>query len=99
MLGVLIAFHIMTAFAIIGLILLQHGKGAQTGAAFGSGASTTIFGSQGSGNFLSRSTAILITLFFIINLSLSALTHKKAKQTEMLLAPMKNSQPQSEVPE
>lgn len=99
MLGILIASHIITAFMIIGLILLQHGKGAQTGAAFGSGASTTIFGSQGSGNFLSRSTAILITLFFIINLSLSAITHKKVQQIEMLLAPVKKGQPQSEVPD
>lgn len=97
MFELLIAFHIITAFAIIGLILLQQGKGAQAGSAFGGGASGTVFGSQGSGNFLSRTTAILVALFFVINLSLSALTNKRVKQTEMLMAPVNKTQPQSDI--
>jgi preprotein translocase subunit SecG len=98
MFGVLIGFHIVTAFVIIALILLQQGKGAQAGASFGSGASATVFGSQGSGNFLSRTTAILVGMFFIINLSLSALTHKKIAQAERLLAPAQKSQQSEDVP-
>jgi len=67
-------FHVLQvllAIGLIGLVLIQHGKGADAGAAFGSGASATVFGSQGSGNFLSRSTAILAALFFINSLILA----------------------------
>ena len=98
MFEVLIAFHIITALLIIGLILLQHGKGAQTGASFGTGASATVFGSQGSGSFLSRTTAICVAIFFTINLSLAALTQKKAVGLPSLPMPTK-SQSQSDVPE
>jgi len=73
---ILLAFHMVIAVLLIALIMLQQGKGAQTGAAFGSGASTTVFGSQGSGNFLTRTTAVLATLFFIVNLSLVALANR-----------------------
>lgn len=66
----LLIAHFIICFMLIGLILIQHGKGAQTGAAFGSGASQTVFGSQGSGGFLSRTTAILAGLFFALNLFL-----------------------------
>lgn len=97
MFEVLIGLHIIVAFLLIALILLQQGKGAQTGAAFGSGASATVFGSQGSGNFLSHSTAVLISVFFIINLSLAALTHKKVANN-IPLVPTK-SQSQSDIPE
>lgn len=101
MFELLIVFHIITAFLIIGLILLQHGKGAQTGAAFGSGASTTVFGSQGSGSFLSRSTALLVAMFFIINLSLAALTNRNVQHNNTLVEPQKiqKTQSQSDVPE
>ena len=67
---ILLVIHVTISVMLIGLILIQHGKGAQTGAAFGSGASQTVFGSQGSGGFLSRSTAILAALFFLLNLFL-----------------------------
>lgn len=66
----LLIIHVIIAVMLIALILIQHGKGAQTGAAFGSGASQTVFGSQGSGGFLSRTTAILAALFFILDLFL-----------------------------
>ena len=71
--NILLVVHVLIAIGIVGLILLQQGKGADAGAAFGSGASATVFGSQGSGTFLSRTTAILATLFFVTSLSLAYL--------------------------
>jgi preprotein translocase subunit SecG len=68
---VILIVHVLAAVALVTLILLQQGKGADMGAAFGSGASSTVFGSQGSASFLTRSTAILATLFFITSLSLA----------------------------
>lgn len=69
--NVLLAFHIIVAIALVGLVLVQHGKGADAGAAFGSGASATVFGSRGSSNFLSRASAVLAAVFFITSLSLA----------------------------
>jgi len=63
--------HVVVALALIALVLLQQGKGADAGAAFGSGASSTMFGSQGSASFLSRTTAILATTFFVTSLTLA----------------------------
>lgn len=63
--------HVVIAVALIALVLLQQGKGADAGAAFGSGASSTMFGSQGSASFLSRTTAILATVFFLTSLTLA----------------------------
>lgn len=63
--------HILTAAALIGLVLMQHGKGADMGAAFGTGSAGSLFGSSGSANFLSRSTAIAATVFFITSLLLT----------------------------
>jgi len=65
--------HVIVGAMIIGLVLVQRGKGAETGAAFGSGASATVFGAKGSANFLSRSTAVLATLFFATSLGLAYL--------------------------
>lgn len=65
---ILTVFHIFLAIGLVGLILIQHGKGADMGAAFGSGASGTVFGSKGSGSFLTRATAILATLFFVTSM-------------------------------
>lgn len=65
--------HVIVGAMIIGLVLLQRGKGAETGAAFGAGASATVFGAKGSANFLSRSTAVLATVFFATSLSLAYL--------------------------
>ncbi|WP_323845306.1 preprotein translocase subunit SecG [Microbulbifer magnicolonia] len=72
-------FHVLTALSIIGLILLQQGKGAEAGASFGAGASQTVFGSQGSGNFFSRLTAIMATVFFVTSLGLALLSKQGAE--------------------
>lgn len=71
----LVILQVLAAVALVGLILLQHGKGADAGAAFGSGASGTVFGSRGSANFLSRATAWLATVFFCTSLALAYLVH------------------------
>jgi len=71
--GILLVVQVVIAVALIALVLMQHGKGADAGAAFGSGASATVFGSRGSANFLSRSTAILAVIFFVNSLSLAYL--------------------------
>jgi len=68
---VLIVLHILTALAIIGLVLLQHGKGADMGSGFGGGASGSLFGATGSANFLSRATAVLAAIFFTLSLALA----------------------------
>lgn len=64
----LLVAQILSALGVIGLVLLQHGKGADVGAAFGSGASGSLFGATGSANFLSRTTAVLATVFFVATL-------------------------------
>ena len=68
---ILVVTQVLAAIALIGLVLLQHGKGADAGAAFGSGASGTVFGARGSANFLSRATAICAAVFFLASLSLA----------------------------
>jgi len=68
---VLLAVHVLAAAALVGFVLLQHGKGADMGAAFGSGSSGSLFGAAGSANFLSRTTAILATVFFVTSLGLT----------------------------
>jgi preprotein translocase subunit SecG len=77
--NVLIVLHVVVALAIIGLVLLQHGKGADMGSGFGGGASGSLFGATGSANFLSRATAALATLFFLLSLALAYVaTHRTA---------------------
>jgi preprotein translocase subunit SecG len=71
--------HILLAFSVIGLIMIQQGKGADAGASFGGGASQTVFGGQGSGNFLSRLTAIGATVFFLTSMVLAVVASDKAK--------------------
>lgn len=70
--------HLLVAIAVVGLVLIQQGKGADAGASFGSGASATVFGSQGSATFLSRVTALLATIFFITSLGLAFYAKQKA---------------------
>jgi preprotein translocase subunit SecG len=69
----LLIIHVLLATSLIVLVLIQHGKGADAGAAFGSGASATVFGSRGSASFLTRATAVLAALFFVTSLSLAYL--------------------------
>ena len=77
--SVALMVHIVAAVGVIGLVLVQHGKGADMGAAFGSGASGSLFGATGSANFLSRATAVLATVFFVTSLSLAYLASSKPK--------------------
>jgi preprotein translocase subunit SecG len=69
--NIILAVQMISAVAMIGLILIQHGKGADMGAAFGGGSSGSLFGASGSANFLSRTTAVLATVFFVATLSLA----------------------------
>ena len=71
--------HILAAVSVVGLVLLQHGKGADMGAAFGSGSSGSVFGSSGSANFMSRATAVLATVFFLTSLGLTYLSSHKTE--------------------
>ena len=71
MVTVILTVQMISAVAMIGLILIQHGKGADMGAAFGSGGSGSLFGASGSANFLSRTTAVLATVFFVCTLALA----------------------------
>jgi preprotein translocase subunit SecG len=79
--NVVVTVHVLIALAIIGLVLLQHGKGADMGSGFGSGSSGSLFGATGSANFLSRATAVLATIFFITSLGLAYLATNKPKST------------------
>src|SRR5687768_4066493 len=76
-----VMLHVLVAMAIIGLVLLQHGKGADMGSGFGGGASSSLFGATGSANFLSRATAILATIFFISSLALAYFATQKPQES------------------
>ena len=75
--NVIVVVHVLIALAIIGLVLLQHGKGADMGSGFGGGASSSLFGATGSANFLSRATAILAAIFFTLSLALAYVATRK----------------------
>ena len=78
MITFIVVIQVVSALAIIGLVLLQHGKGADMGAAFGSGASGSLFGATGSSNFLSKSTGIAAAIFFAATLALAFVGNKRA---------------------
>lgn len=82
--NVLLIVHLLVAIGVVALVLLQQGKGADAGAAFGGGASSTVFGSQGSGSFLSRATGVLATVFFITSLSLAYLSIQDKNPTSVV---------------
>jgi preprotein translocase subunit SecG len=82
MFEILIVVYVIVALALIGLILIQQGKGADMGASFGAGASATLFGSSGAGNFLTKTTTILATLFFVISIFLGSITANSVKQED-----------------
>ncbi len=84
--------HVFLAAALILLILLQHGKGADAGAAFGAGASGTVFGARGSASFLSRATAVLASMFFVTSLSLAYLGGKQSVTTDSVLETLADPQ-------
>lgn len=79
--SMIIVVHVLSAIAITGLVLMQHGKGADMGASFGSGASQTIFGSVGSGNVLTKSTTWMAVLFFVTSLTLAVMARQQADRT------------------
>ena len=74
-----VVVHVIIAVALVGLVLIQQGKGADAGAAFGGGASQTVFGSQGSGSFLTRFTTILAIVFFVTSFSLAVFAKQRAE--------------------
>ncbi len=84
--------HALAALGVIGLVLLQHGKGADMGAAFGSGASGSLFGVSGSTNFLSRSTAVLVAVFFTTSLTLAYISGHRSKQSSVVNLQAKTQQ-------
>ena len=83
---ILVVFHLFLSIGLIGLILIQHGKGAEAGAAFGSGASSTVFGARGSANFLSRTTGALAALFFVTSLALAWMAMNTARDAGIMAA-------------
>ena len=104
MLTVLLAVQIISALGMIGLILVQHGKGADMGAAFGSGGSGSLFGASGSANFLSRTTGVLAALFFICTLALAYFGNARPTSSGSVLersavtAPAAGSTPAGQIP-
>lgn len=91
----ILVVHVLIALVIIGLIMLQQGKGAEMGASFGSGSSQTVFGAVGSGNFFSRLTGILVFVFFITSFTLAIMAKHKSKIDEHFLAPATETSVQS----
>lgn len=85
---VIIVVHLLVALVIVGLVLMQQGKGAEAGASFGAGASGTVFGSQGSGTFFSRLTAIMAAIFFATSLGLAFYAKQQAQAIDTLGLPV-----------
>ena len=81
-----LVIHVLAALTVIGLVLVQHGKGADMGASFGSGASGSLFGVTGSSNFLSRATAICVVIFFITSLTLAYMASHKQENGSVVKA-------------
>jgi preprotein translocase subunit SecG len=97
--SIVLVAHVGVALMIIGLVLLQRGKGAEAGSGFGAGASGTVFGARGSANFLSRATGLLATLFFISSLALAYLATQRTAPTSLLEAPaIESTAPQAAPP-
>lgn len=90
--SIVLTVHILAALVIIGLVLMQHGKGADMGAAFGSGASGSLFGASGSANFLSRTTGILAAVFFVTSLTLAYVASSKPKTSGSVMQEAVQSQ-------
>ncbi|MDP8796788.1 MULTISPECIES: preprotein translocase subunit SecG [Serratia] len=107
----LLVIFLLISIGLVALIMLQQGKGADMGASFGAGASGTLFGSSGSGNFMTRMTAVLATLFFVISLILGNLSSNQSKKgsewenlgqpvkTEQATAPAAPAKPSSDIPQ
>ena len=98
MFSIVLTVHVLVGLGVIGLVLVQHGKGADMGAAFGSGASGSLFGSSGSANFLSRTTAVLATVFFMTSLGLSYLASNRSAAPASVMQGVQSQPAQQEVP-
>jgi preprotein translocase subunit SecG len=85
--AILSVTHLLLAVGLVGLILLQHGRGADAGAAFGSGASATVFGARGSASFLSRTTALLATGFFLTSMTMAYFAMHARQQKDLMAEP------------
>jgi len=96
--NIILAVFVLISVALVGLILLQQGKGADAGAAFGSGASGTVFGSRGSSSFLTRTTGILAALFFSLSLSLAYLSNQQTKPTSVVEQQLQQEAASQDVP-
>lgn len=99
--SVLLTLHVLVSLGLIGLVMVQHGRGADAGAAFGSGGSGTVFGSAGPTGFLTRATAILAVLFFVISLSLAYITTQSIERNSVVerVGPLvEENAPGSDVP-
>lgn len=99
--NIILVAHVLIAAVLIGLVLIQQGKGADAGAAFGSGASGTVFGSRGSASFLTRTTGVLATLFFITSLSLFTMANDLSKPESIVDTVTQETEqvaPQSDIP-
>lgn len=88
----ILVVHVLAAAAVIGLVLLQHGKGADMGAAFGSGASGSLFGVSGTSNLLSRLTAVFVAIFFATSLTLAYMSSHHSASSSVVKVPV-NAQP------
>ena len=84
---VVVVVHVLVSLGLIGLIMIQQGKGAEAGASFGGGASQTVFGSQGSGNFLTKTTKYLAIIFFVTSISLAVIAKQRAEVSSQELLP------------
>ncbi len=84
---IVLIVHILVAAGIVGLVLIQHGKGADVGAAFGSGSAGSVFGSAGSANFMSRLTGILALVFFLSSMGLTWLANKRGVDKGVMTTP------------
>lgn len=94
----ILTVHVFIAVVLIGLILIQHGKGADVGASFGSGASNTVFGSQGTGGFLFRLTGSLALAFFVTSLTLSYMVTTQYQKASQQFIPQQTNLPDNSIP-
>jgi preprotein translocase subunit SecG len=95
---VILVVHVIAALSVIGLVLLQHGKGADAGAAFGGGSAGGVFGSAGAANFLSRTTAIIAVIFFLTSLGLTVMSARKTEHKGVMSQPTPAKTMPSDVP-
>ena len=84
--NLILIIHILASLGVIGLVLVQHGKGADAGAAFGSGASSTVFGARGSATFMNKVTTVIALSFFVTSLSLAYISSNKSSGSKSLIS-------------